>query len=265
MKASVLLTTAFSILAARPCAAQYAAPVIDELQPPSGQSVLAPELPDKQLLSLEAAVASSGAKIAQRKLAEVQTPVDEVRQIEKDYVLDPANKDLASELQARVRIYAARGADKPEAFRRFILLIAGPDARKRLPVPTIDCEAGLDKGVRVVAGRYLAAATDKGVLYSDLSRPTRAEAGCQSFEGVGTVRYGGVAAVQALKSVDVLPDALREAGLPADSAKAASGSADKILASKKLYEIYGNKDKLLATYPTQDGGELKLFWPAQTN
>lgn len=256
------LLTAILVASARFAAAQYAPPVIEELQPPSGQSVMIPDIADRQLLKLEAAVSRSGAQLAQKKLAQVATPVDEARQFEKDYALDPANKDLAGELQARVKLFTAKTSGKPAAERRFLLVGSGPDARRRAPVPTIDCEAAEDRGVRVVGGRYLAAATDKGVLYTDLSRPAAEGAGgCLSFEPVGVVRYGATAALQGVKSLDVLPDALREAGLTEATGQAATGTAAKLLWSKPQYEIYGNKDKLVATYSTSDGGELKKFWP----
>ena len=200
--------------------------------------------------------------MAQRKADELAAPSGAPADIDRDYDFDPINRDLAPELQQRIAIYTAKASSKKPVWeRRLIVLAPNMDNGRRLPLPRVDCMSSQDKGVRVIDGHYLAVATDRGVLYSDLGRQTPGQDPCQTFAVVGTVRYGSVTAVEGLKSMDVLPDALKEVGLPGPSAVAAAGNAGKVLRRQAQYEIYGNKDRLLATYTTPDGGELKVFWP----
>lgn len=253
MKAPVILTAALSFLAAGPLVAQMFPSPSSDLQPPSG---------DVQLNTLETDVKTAGAAMAQRKSEELAAPRGAPADIDRDYNLDPINQDLAPELQQRITIYKAKASSKKPVWeRRLIVLAPDMDNGRRLPLPRVDCMSSQDKGVRVIGGHYLAVATDRGVLYSDLGRQTPGQDPCQTFAVVGTVRYGSVTAVEGLKNLDILPDALKEVGLSGPAVVAAAGNAGKILRRQSTYEIYGNKDKLLATYTTPEGGELKLFWP----
>jgi hypothetical protein len=212
--------------------------------------------------TLETDVKTAGAAMAQRKADELSAPSAAPARLDRDYDLDVINEDLAPEIQQRVAIYTAKAsAKKPVWERRLIVLTPNMDAGRRLPMPRVDCMSSEDKGVHIIGGRYLAVTTERGVLYSDLKDPSSGKEPCQTFAVAGVVRFGPVAAIESLKSLDVLPDALKQAGVPRSVVAQAAGSAGKLLRGQKQYEIYGNKDRLLATYTTSDGGELKVFWP----
>ncbi|MBI3553053.1 MAG: hypothetical protein HY077_11110 [Elusimicrobia bacterium] len=267
MKTPVVLSALVLALAAT-VNAQYQGPSNDELAPPGAGTSGGDAALEAKLKSLEAKLKEAQAELAQRRAAEaaaVAPPAALLKAVQKEYALDPVNKDLLPELRARIKIYTAKAKSKRPASERHLLLVP-PDVNpnRTIAVATIDCEAKEDRGVRVVGGRYLAVETEKGVFYSDLSRPASADAPCEHFVAVGVVRKGRVSAVQALRSLEVLPDALARAGLPKKDAETASASAGRVLAGQEQYEVYGNKNRLLATYPSKDGAGLKVFWPENT-
>jgi hypothetical protein len=234
------------------------------LQPP-GQGTPEERALRSKVQSLEAQLTEAQTELVARRAAQAEAdapPPELLKAVEKDYAPDPANKSLSPDLQKRIRIYTAKPGAKLPANQRHLLLVPSEvTPRRTVVVPTVDCEAVEFKGLRVIEGRFLAASTDKGVFYSDLSRPASADAACESFVSAGSVRFGKVGAIQAVRTLEILPDALREAGLSSGDARSASVNAGRMLGGREQFEIYGNRVRLLATYPVSGGAGLTVFWP----